>query len=217
MTYGTIKNMKRLKNHPENLCPLPDSVKNLLKNKNLTWEAVEFEKGEIITKMQEENNNLLLVFEGSFFIHGIKENGDIFPIVLKGDLTILGNIEFLLQLPSPYFTQAASKLKAIRIPIQENRNLLEKDCDFLLYLAQDLAQKQIDSSSRDLENHSVQERIILYMNSVDKPIRMSELESNLHLSRRHLYRMLDVLMKEKKVEKIKRGYYQLSHINAKLK
>lgn len=172
-----------------------------------TIDIYVYEKGETLLSMEERTDHFLVILYGTIHIYGIHETGEMYSIISDQRATLLGDLEFLLGCPSPYYTQACSTVYALSLPFYEE---LKQDPDFLWMIAGRLAQNQLHFSMLDLHSYDLKTKVIEYMKWIRQPVEVGMLLSNLHCSRRHLQRVLAQLQMEKKIRRIKKGVYRLA-------
>lgn len=165
-----------------------------------------YEKEETITAMEQKTDSFLLILKGTIQIYGMDENGKSYSIVSDQGMMLLGDMEFLLDCSSPYYTKACTEVYGLSLPFSDQ---LKQDAAFLWILACNLAKNQLHFSFFDLHQNDLKKRVIEYMEWYDRSISVTTLFSNLHCSRRHLQRVLSQLQKEGNIKRIKKGIYEL--------
>ena len=110
------------------------------------WESysrqyLRFSAGEEILSAGEETPGFYFLLEGQMRIYSLGRDGKVFLLVLAdaGDGSLLGDVEYLSQCPSPNHVEAAKDCTFLRV--RYDRPLMEKDLALYKYLAGMLMQK----------------------------------------------------------------------------
>lgn len=188
---------------------LPSALLKHLVSQSLPCSLVTWEKGELLTRMEEKNACLSFVLSGTIRIFGLDQEGTDYSVVSASDNIILGGIEFLLGCPSPYYTEALDEVQAICFPLAYWKETFEQDAAFLLELARHTARTQLRQSQLDIEPGSLAGRLLHYLQLVQRPVMVQELLANLHCSRRHLQRVLKEQCLAGTLVRLKQGCYAL--------
>lgn len=183
----------------------------------LKKELVQYEKGEFLLMAGDELTHLLFCVDGRIEIYDLSKNGNDFTFAYCDDLSLLGDVEFLSDIPTPNYVQAISDVLCIAIPIEANREFLEKDISLYKYLGKSIVKKTILELNEDLKYQHLPsiERLKHYLRIIaqDKIIdrNLNELARSLNISYRQLMRHLSALCQSGYLSKgEKRGTYKLN-------
>lgn len=180
-------------------------------SEDLSFTLALFDKKEEIIHQISPQNNILILFSGSIRISSIREDGSYFPVAVLNDSEVLGDLEFFLSDVHEYTVEAITPVKFIVLPLHGYRKKLQKNPEFLTFLAISLA-KKMQSSSMDLsEPADLREKLLYYMkekwNGTLKGT--GRCADAMHCSRRQLQRVLAQLVDEGILKKSGKGVYEL--------
>lgn len=178
----------------------------------LPFTLVTYEKGEFLTTPETRLDRIIFIVEGTIQIYGIRGDGSMTPVNQLASPALIGDIEFTEGGNSPLFTEARSTVSAVCLDTEEYRSSLNKDISFLHLLLSSYAEKIRLFTTLDTVTTRLEERVLLYLESIAKTNSISGMEEavlKLRCSRRQLQRVLKKLCDEGKVEKTGRGSYRL--------
>lgn len=199
--------MKRLKNFSAIPSISAFSFLNAAEN-TIPFEVFSCEARETLACQGQPLHCFYLVFQGSVRFYGLHLDGQEFSITLQHHEGIVGSVEYLLNLPSPYFAETVTPCLIAKIPFS---SLKEKDVQataLLFCIARSLAENQLRICCLEREQVSLEARILHYVR-FHPVVRVQELVLNLHCSRRHLQRTLKRLVEKKELIRLRQGVYAL--------
>ncbi len=173
----------------------------------------EFEKGELLNDPGKPLEQFLIIVEGSVSIYDLTESGLVRYISKSGHGALLGDIEFSRANFRGFFTEADGRVVCLAIPFSENRDLLESDPQFLRFVISELARKLSLSTEVEITTHTLEEKLMLYLNRVQPAHEITSVNDvlkQLHCSRRQLQRILKKLCGEGKIVKCGKGRYKVA-------
>ena len=177
----------------------------------LQYSTIEYKENDFITKQGFRTDNLTIILEGKIKIFEYDTNGKIQNFFIHEGEMFLGDMEYASSSFISGNVQAITNIKAIVIPIEKNRLILEKDTVFLNFLIQNLYHKAIGNSSILFSNASSHERVLNYLSTIHQDtidISLQDLASVLRISYRQLLRTLKQLEQEGILIRIKKGQYK---------
>ena len=183
----------------------------LMKFKNDIF-IVEYEKGEFVTAPFINDLLFQVVIEGMLSIYFVREDGEKYSLSNGKEGYILGDMDIFSSYISSVYTEATEKLICLAMSIEQNKDILINDSDFLRMICKSLAGKMAAITAFNAEPCSLSERVISYMKykCADNTIKGLEKNSfHIHCSARQLQRILTQLENENIVEKRGKGTYKL--------
>lgn len=157
----------------------------------LDFRLVEYEKGELICAPGRPLEDILFTVRGTVQVYGLREDGKWLPV---------------------FYTEAVEDLLCVSLPIERNREALERDCVFLMYLLKCINSMVVTYTLIGHREHSVEERVLTFLRDVQPDHTLHSINQGLlqfHCSRRQLQRVVKRLCDEGKLKKLKKGVYVL--------
>ena len=100
-----------------------------------------YQKGELLTAPFWPLGHFLFILQGRIKIYGLREDGSSFSISRGVHGAMLGDMEFARRGFPSFYTEALEEVLCIALPIEENREVLQRDCTFLRYLLSCMSEK----------------------------------------------------------------------------
>ena len=189
-------------------------IRDFFSTPQLHFSLYQYEKGEQITSPDKRLEEILFVVEGSVRIYGIRNNGTVSPVNQQNAPTIIGDMEFAEQGNPPFFTEAATTVLCVALPMAPYKEQLHKDIRFLHVLLHSYAEKLRLFAFVEAPAQTLEERVLLYLKNLSPTHQIQGIEAavlQLRCSRRQLQRVLQKLCADGQVEKIGRGRYRLAN------
>lgn len=180
---------------------------------NLDFRLVRYQKGELLTSPFKSLPDFLFLVQGKIKIYGLREDGSSFSISQGGDHCMLGDMEFVQRNFSMFYSEAMEEVLCVSLPIEKNRATLERDCTFLNYLLQCVAEKVLMSALVSHAAQPIEERVLTYLREVRPDHTLYGINTGVmqfHCSRRQLQRVVKKLCEEGLLEKTGKGKYKLT-------
>lgn len=187
-------------------------VSRLLNTEGLSFYIARYKCGEFLFTPDSGTDDLYFVVKGKIKIYGINENGYLTSVSLESHPVIFGDVEYVTKNQWRYFAEAHTDVVSLVLPVRRHRNKLEKDPLFLHTLLQSMAKKLYVFSAMESANNSVEERLIIYIETFceNRELKgVDEATIRLRCSRRQLQRVLQKLCAEGRLVKLKKGTYRL--------
>ena len=178
----------------------------------LDFRLVEYEKGELICAPGRPLEDILFTVRGTVQVYGLREDGKWLPVSQGMGRTAMGAIEFVQPGLPVFYTEAVEDLLCVSLPIERNREALERDCVFLMYLLKCINSMVVTYTLIGHREHSVEERVLTFLRDVQPDHTLHSINQGLlqfHCSRRQLQRVVKRLCDEGKLKKLKKGVYVL--------
>ena len=179
----------------------------------LPFSLFYYEKREIVETPVTPTKNLLFLVSGQLQIYDIGSEGEKTPVGLVDSRSLLGDLEFCRKAQEPFFVETLTPVYCLALPIESQRSVLERDPEFMLFLAYSLAGKLERIGQSEIRAKTVRERVLHYMKYVspDGVLKgMEKASMQICCSRRQLQRVLSGLCASGEIRQIGRGTYQIS-------
>lgn len=186
------------------------NILSLFSTPNLRFSLVEYQPGEFLTAPYMETQQLLFPVQGTVSIRSIQTDGSEYVLTREGQLTILGDVEFVTKAPPSFFAQASTTVLALALPMAPCASALEEDAVFLRFLLRSLTDKLEQSTHAEAIGGSLEDRLLHWMdkNCPDGSLtRIGETAALLHCSTRQLQRVLRHLTETGVLRRIGKGIY----------
>ncbi len=174
--------------------------------------VIRYQQGEFLSKQDQAIINFQFVVRGSAVLYYLDEDGARRNVTMMENQGVLGDMEFVLGHTPIFYTEAVTPVTVLALPMEENRDRLEKDCEFLMYLLHQAARIKVFTSRSAVVLPKLEERLLYYLEN-DCPrqtmIGMENTAVKLQCSRRQLQRVVRKLEEQKRLVKRGRGSYQL--------
>ncbi len=187
-------------------------IRDHFSTKDLKFSVCQYKKGELITVPDKKLEDILFVVDGTVRIYAIREDGALSPVNQQNAPTILGDMEFSSQEDPPFFTEAVTDVVCAAVSTKQYGPQLHTDILFLHALLHSYAEKMKGAFSLDVLGQTIEERVLLYLETVCPARELVGIEGatlQLRCSRRQLQRVLSKLCADGKVVKNGKGRYQL--------
>lgn len=187
-------------------------INDYLNTDQLHFSVHQYSAGELLCSPNDGLKDILFIVQGTVKIYSIHEDGSLTSVRLESHPAILGDIEYVIRNFNTLFVEAHTDVVCLVLSVSRYRDILDRDIDFLHLLLSSIAYKFSSFSTLHRKNITVEDRLLMYMETFCENGTLSGIEEatmQLHCSRRQLQRILKKLCDEKKIEKTKKGTYQL--------
>ena len=188
----------------EHLYPSSD----FFSDSSIHMDYASWRKGEIIVPAFDLPVFLVFVFTGNVKISAYREDGSEF-VLPSEDNIVIGDIQLMTGKPSPFYAEAVSDIVGGVVSIERYGDALKSDVRFLRGTLSLMAAHMDRMLLPSISARGAKERVAAYINNasggrLDSITHASEV---LHLSRRHIHRILLSLVNEGKLMHEGRGVY----------
>ena len=174
----------------------------------------EYESGEFVSTPDWRPRLLQIVVEGSLSIYFIRNDGSTYSLAVSRKDDILGETD-LFRVENPgVFAEVPQKLICLACSLDDNREALLKNADFLRVIAESLTGKMEAIMMQNAAQASLPERVCSYMRYKCEDHRLTGVEKaafHLHCSPRQLQRVLNALEQSGTIQKTGKGSYILRY------
>lgn len=179
---------------------------------DLEFQALRYEKGEFLARAGQKMERILFLVQGSVKIYALRDDGSLRPVNQSESPCIIGDLEYTTGGISPFFAEADSTVLCLSLSLPRYGEILKNDVRFLHTLLDSYARKLVLLSALDTVPATLEEKVLVYLNSLaaGKISSIEEAVLRLRCSRRQLQRVLRHLCETGQLEKTGRGCYQLA-------
>ena len=181
--------------------------------KGLNFFVIHYQQGEFLSTPEQPITCFQFLIRGSAVLYYLDENGARRNVVVLEHTGLLGDMEFALGNIPIFYIEAVSSVTALALPMEQNREKLEKDCKFLLYLLRNASRIKISTARNQVILPHLEERLLYYLENEcihQTLIGMESTAAKLQCSRRQLQRVVKKLEGQGILVKLQKGRYRLS-------
>ena len=199
-----------------------NSTQSLISRYFSNWEQLSIElcsyaQHEFIFQMGEPVSSLYFLTAGSVLVSAPAIDGNATFITELHTDAVIGDIEYLMNIPAVSTVQALTSVSCIRIPIFQNRHLIEHDLTFYRYLCRTLATRFTDTNMRTIQktqltlDKRLAEYLLTQYSLTEAITNLKPVSELLRCSYRQLLRVIKVFCEKKYLRKDdRRGVYYLN-------
>lgn len=186
-------------------------IEALFATKQLPFQLCQYERGEILNYLRDPGSFLRFVVSGAVQIYAVRSDGSRAPLRYEDQFTLLGDMEFCGEPPSPFLVEAAERVICVELPLYHCREQLLEDNTFLRFLLRSVARKA-GFAKQEAEYATIEQKLLYHMtnNCPGGELRGMEAAAvQLRCSRRQLQRALRTLCEKGRIEKLGKGVYRV--------
>lgn len=176
------------------------------------FQLLRYQKGELLTAPFWPLGHFLFIIRGGIKIYGLREDGSSFFISRGVHGALLGDMEFVRKECPSFYTEALEEVLCIALPIEENREILQRDSRFLRYLLSCMSEKVFLFSMIGRSAQPVEDKLLTFLRELQPDHMLHGIDASLlqlHCSRRQLQRVVKKLCEQGKLKKAGKGKYRL--------
>lgn len=183
----------------------------LFDTKDLTFQCLQYQKGEVLCSPLNSIGYLLFLISGSVQIYALHPDGWKMPVATISEAAgqMFGDMEFCSGKPTAFFVEAAEETICLALSMQDYGERLHQDVRFLHLLLRSVSEKFDLCLSIELTPATLEEKVMRHLEMLSDHTIHNVEETALHLrcSRRQLQRVLKKLCEDEVVQKVGRGHY----------
>lgn len=179
---------------------------------NFNFFVIKYRQGEFLSEPGQPVKYFQFLVTGSAELYYLNESGIRKNLTVMDGGGLLGDMEFAAESEPVFYTEAVTPVTVLALPMEENRDRLEKDCRFLMYLLRQTFRIKVYSSRNAVILPRLEERLIYYLQNECPRRTMRGMENTaikLQCSRRQLQRVVRSLEEQGRLAKQSRGCYRL--------
>ena len=187
-------------------------IRSFFDTKELPFRLYEYTPGEMINVVHPMEESMKFIVEGVFDHYKIQEDGSPYLISHCDDFGFMGDLAFCGRQPPGRYQEVIETVRAVELPMEEMRPVLENDNRFLRFLIDTMAQRMTVSMHIRSDMTTAEKALMGYLRwrCPDHTItNVSEAAIHMNYSRRQLQRVLKDLTDKGSLIKEGKGRYRL--------
>lgn len=188
-------------------------IRSFFDTPDLPFRLYEYDPGEMINVVHPMEESIKFIVAGVFDHYTVQEDGTPYLISHCDGFGFMGDLAFCRRQPPGRYQEVMETVRAVELPLEAYRGILENDNRFLRFLLDTMAQRMTMSMDIRLDMHSAEESLLAYLRwrCPDHTItNITETAFHLNYSRRQLQRALKVLTENGTLLKTGKGCYRLN-------
>ena len=188
-------------------------IRSFFDTQELPFRLYEYAPGEIINVVHPLEESIKFFVEGVFDHYTILEDGTPYLIFHCESFGFMGDLAFCHRQPQNRYQEVIETVRAVELPLEPLRPVLEQDNRFLRFLLDSMAQQMTRSMHIRVNESSAQQALLSYLrwrcpNHTIKNV--TEAAFHLNYSRRQIQRVLKDLTEKGKLIRTGKGCYVLA-------
>lgn len=188
-------------------------IRSFFDTPDLPFRLYEYDPGEMINVVHPMEESIKFIVAGVFDHYTVQEDGTPYLISHCDGFGFMGDLAFCRRQPPGRYQEVMETVRAVELPLEAYRGILENDNRFLRFLLDTMAQRMTMSMDIRLDMHSAEESLLAYLRwrCPDHTItNITETAFHLNYSRRQLQRALKALTENGTLLKTGKGCYRLN-------
>lgn len=187
-------------------------IRSFFDTPDLPFRLYEYAPGEMINVVHPMEESMKFIVEGVFDHYLIQEDGSPYLIAHCDGFGFMGDLAFCRRLSPNRYQEVIETVRAVELPLEPMRDILENDNRFLRFLLDTMAHRMTMSMHRRSDMQSAHQALIAYLrwrSPTHTVTNVTETAYQLNYSRRQLQRVLKDLTQQGILEKTGKGHYRL--------
>lgn len=187
-------------------------IRSFFDTPELPFRLYEYEPGEMINVVHPMEESIKFITEGVFDHYMIQEDGTPYLIAHCDGFGFMGDLAFCGRQPPGRYQEVIETVRAVELPLEPLRGVLENDNRFLRFLIDTMAQRMTMSLTTRVCDTSAEHAVLAYMRwrCPNQTItNVSEAAFHTNFSRRQIQRILKNLTEKGTLQKLGKGHYVL--------
>lgn len=187
-------------------------IPSLFDTRELPFRLYEYAPGEMINIVHPMEQTMKFFVEGVFDHYTLLEDGTPYLIAHCDGFGFMGDLAFCRRQPQNRYQEVIETVRAVELPLESLRPVLEQDNRFLRFLLDTMAQRMTQSLYVRVSENSARQALLAHLRwaSPDHAItNVGDTAYRLNFSRRQLQRVLRDLTREGVLEKTGKGCYRM--------
>lgn len=188
-------------------------IRSFFDTPNLPFRLYEYSPGEMMNVVHPMEESIKFIVEGVFDHYMVQEDGTSYLIAHCDGFGFMGDLAFCGRLPPGRYQEVMETVRAVELPLEPLRTILENDNRFLRFLLDTMAQRMTMSLDHRADLRSAEEALLNYLRlrCPDHTIRnVGETAFHLNYSRRQIQRILKDLTEKGRLKRKGKGHYTLT-------
>lgn len=187
-------------------------IPSLFDTRELPFRLYEYAPGEMINIVHPMEQTMKFFVEGVFDHYTLLEDGTPYLIAHCDGFGFMGDLAFCRRQPQNRYQEVIETVRAVELPLESLRPVLEQDNRFLRFLLDTMAQRMTQSLYVRVSENSARQALLAHLRWAcpDHAItNVGDTAYRLNFSRRQLQRVLRDLTREGVLEKTGKGCYRM--------
>ena len=187
-------------------------IRSFFDTPDLPFRLYEYEPGEMINVVHPMEESIKFIVAGVFDHYMVQEDGNSYLISHCDGFGFMGDLAFCGRQPPGRYQEVIETVRAVELPLEPLRRVLENDNRFLRFLLDTMAQRMTMSMHVRADMNSAETALLAYLrwqcpNHTLKHV--GEAALHLNYSRRQIQRSLKDLTDKGQLVKLGKGHYCL--------
>ena len=188
-------------------------IRSFFDTPDLPFRLYEYEPGEMINVVHPMEESIKFIVAGIFDHYMVQEDGTPYLIAHCDGFGFMGDLAFCHRQPQNRYQEVIETVRAVELPLEAMRPVLEQDNRFLRFLLETMAHRMTMSMHRRSDLPSAERALVAYPRGTKRDhtiTNVPEMAYQLNYSRRQLQRALKTLTDRGILEKLGKGCYRLA-------
>jgi len=187
-------------------------IRSFFDTQDLPFRLYEYAPGEMINIVHPMEESMKFIVEGIFDHYKIQEDGSPYLISHCDGFGFMGDLAFCGHQPPGRYQEVIETVRAVELPLETVRPILENDNRFLRFLIDTMAQRMTASMHIRSDMTTAEKALIGYLrwrcpnHTISN---VSEAAFHMNYSRRQIQRVLKSLTDQGKLIRLGKGRYSL--------
>ena len=187
-------------------------IRSFFDTQDLPFRLYEYAPGEMINVVHPMEESMKFIVEGVFDHYKIQDDGSPYLIAHCDGFGFMGDLAFCGRQPANRYQEVLETVRAVELPLEQLRPVLENDNRFLRFLLDTMAQRMTASMHIRSDMVSAEQALLAYLrwrcpnHSITN---VSEAAFHMNYSRRQLQRVLKTLTDQGILIRTGKGCYTL--------
>jgi len=187
-------------------------IRSFFDTPNLPFRLYEYAAGEMINIVHPMEESIKFIVEGIFDHYKIQEDGASYLIAHCEGFGFMGDLAFCGRQPPGRYQEVIETVRAVELPLEPMREILENDNLFLRFLLDTMAQRMTASMHIRSDMTTAEKALIAYLRwrcPNHTITNVSEAAFHMNYSRRQIQRVLKELTEKGRLIRTGKGCYVL--------
>ena len=187
-------------------------IRSFFDTQDLPFRLYEYAPGEMINVVHPLEESIKFFVEGVFDHYTLLEDGTPYLIFHCDSFGFMGDLAFCRRQPQNRYQEVIETVRAVELPLEPLRPVLEQDNRFLRFLLDSMARQMTRSMYIRVNEGSAQQALLSYLRwgcPSHTITNVGETAFHLNFSRRQIQRILKSLTEEGTLIRTGKGCYRL--------
>ena len=187
-------------------------IQSFFDTPNLPFRLYEYAPGEMINIVHPMDVSIKFIVEGVFDHYKIQEDGSPYLIAHCDGFGFMGDLAFCGRMPPGRYQEVIETVRAVELPLEQMRPILENDNRFLRFLLDTMAQRMTASMHIHSDMTTATKALVAYIRwrcPSHTITNVSEAAFQMNYSRRQIQRVLKALTERGVLMHTGKGQYTL--------